>query len=168
MLTKICASINAKTALTLYKCKMLPYIDYADILYNEMDQTQTKKLQILQNRCLRIAFRLNRRTNVDNLHVRNCILNVENHRIRHLLTYMHSIVQVSNLIDHRQLTTRQHDGPVFRTILPGSTWFKKSFLYQGISRWNNLPPNLRSIIDHDQFKRSLKRILLQEESLMYP
>lgn len=168
VLAKVRPCINARTALTIYKCKILPFIDYGDILYNEIDQTLTKKLQTLQNCCLRIAFRLSRRTNVDNYHVRNNLLHTENRRILHLLTYMYNIVGTSDLVDSRQLPTRQFDGPVFRTIHPRTTWFKKTFLYQGITRWNNLPADLRNIRDSDSFKRRVKKVLLCEESIMYP
>lgn len=167
-MAKVRPCINARTALTVYKCKILPFLDYADILYNEIDLTLTKKLQTMQNRCLRIAMRLGRRTNVDNHHVQKRILHVENRRILHLLTYMHSISKSSDLVDHRNLSTRQHDGPTFRPIHPNSTWFKKTFLYQGISRWNRLPAEIRNITDHESFKRKIKRTLLNEEFLQYP
>lgn len=58
--------------------------------------------------------------------------------------------------------------PSHNSIHPNTTWFKKSFLYQGITRWNNLPNEIRNISDYETFKRKLKRILLNEEFLLYP
>lgn len=44
LLNKIRPSITARTALTIYKCKIQPYLDYADTLYNEIDKTQRNKI----------------------------------------------------------------------------------------------------------------------------
>lgn len=167
LFNKVRSCITQKTAPIIYKSKILPYIDYGDVLYNEVDQTQTKKLQTLQNRAIRIAHRLSNRTNVDEKHITHKLLHVENRRIVHLLTYMHSIRDTSNLIDTRSLSTRQHDGRVFQLVFPKSTWFKKSFLYQGIKKWNQLPNDFRCIDDPNSFKSRVKRKLLEEETTLY-
>lgn len=168
LLNKVRSSITSKTALLILKCKILPYLDYADILYNEVDKTQIKKLQTLQNRCIRIAFKLKRTTNVDNKHVALKMLHVENRRTLHLLTYMHSISSDSDLLDRRSLPTRSHNGPTFTPIRPNTVWFKKSFLYQGVTLWNKLPCSYRNTTDTDRFKSMLKRKLLDEEKILYP
>lgn len=136
-------------------------------LYNEVDQTQTKKIQTLQNWSLRIAHKLSNRMNVDKLHTTHKLLHAENKRILHLLIYMHSISESSDLIDTRPLATRQHATKIFKSIFPNTTWFKKTFLYQGIKRWNSLPHELRSITDPDTFKSRIKRRLLDEAIALY-
>lgn len=96
------------------------------------------------------------------------MLQVDNRGILHLLTHMDFLRHVASLLDSRRLPTRLHDGPTFMHIRPNSVWFKKSFLYQGIMRWNNLPSSLRSIEDAGRFKRKLNNILPEEEILLYP
>lgn len=142
-------------------------MDYGDFPYNETDKTQTKKLQTLQNRSIRIAHNLTNRTNVDALHGKHKLPHAEIRRILHLQQYMHSIASSSELVDTRSLNTQLHDVPVFIQPMPKSSWFKKTFLYQGIQRWNQLPAELRSILDPISFKNAIKRKLLEEETLMY-
>lgn len=57
VLNKIRSCISSRTAVILYKSKVLPCLDYADILYNDIERTQTWKLQVHQNRSLQIAFK---------------------------------------------------------------------------------------------------------------
>lgn len=87
ILSKIRSCHIQRTALTIFKCKILPYINFADILYNGIDRVQTKQLQFFQNKCLWIAHKLTIRTNVDYLHINNKLLHIDNRRILHLLTY---------------------------------------------------------------------------------
>lgn len=123
LLNKIRGYINQRTAIMIYKCKILPYLDYGDLIYNEMNKTQTKKLQSLQNRSIRISHKLTNRPNVDSIHINHKLLHLDNRRILHLLTYMHYLQSNSNLFDSRPISTRQHDGPSFEQPMPKSSWF---------------------------------------------
>lgn len=150
VLSKIRSSITTKTALTIYKCKILPYLDYPDILYNETDKSLTKKLQVLQNRSIRIAFKLSSVTNVDSYYTKLKVLHTGNRKILHLF-YIQSISQ----------------NPIFSQIRPTTTWFKMSFLYLGITRLNDLPSSFRNLNDSPRFKSAVKRKSLREEVILY-
>ena len=54
--SKIRAYVNKPQALTIYKTKILPYFDYADLLYIGSYQRTLTKLQKHQNRALRICL----------------------------------------------------------------------------------------------------------------
>lgn len=64
-LKRIRSSISHKIALQLYKCMILPILDYADIFYHNKNVSLLAKLQIIQNRCVRIISKLPRQANTE-------------------------------------------------------------------------------------------------------
>ena len=57
LLSKIRRFINTNAALYLYKTTTLPLFDYADIVYEQNLQTVNNKLQVLQNKSLRLIYK---------------------------------------------------------------------------------------------------------------
>ena len=47
---------------------ILPFFDYADIVFDKANQIDLDKLQRLQNRCLKICLRTDTRTDTDLIH----------------------------------------------------------------------------------------------------
>lgn len=64
-LKKIRNSITHKIALQLYKCMILPIMDYADIFCHNKSSKLLKKFQIMQNRCVRLISRFPRLTSTE-------------------------------------------------------------------------------------------------------
>ena len=56
-LSKISKFLTIKTALLLYKTTILPLIDYGDFIYDQDVHYFNNKLQLLQNRALRIIYK---------------------------------------------------------------------------------------------------------------
>ena len=56
-LSKIRKFLTIKTALLLYKTTILPLIDYGDFIYDQDVHYFNNKLQVLQNRALRIIYK---------------------------------------------------------------------------------------------------------------
>ena len=56
MLSRIRQFINKDVSLLIYKTKILPYLDYGDILYDGADSKSLVRLQKLQNRALRVCL----------------------------------------------------------------------------------------------------------------
>ena len=54
LLAKLKKYLNSTSALLIYKTKILPYFDYADVIICKANQKDIDNLQILQNKCLRI------------------------------------------------------------------------------------------------------------------
>ena len=85
LLHKIKSYITEDTATKIYKSMILPYLDYGDIFYMNSTTKQVKKLQILQNKALKICY--NDRPNIpyDVLHQSAQLLKVrEGRRTRDL------------------------------------------------------------------------------------
>ena len=61
LLGKLRKYLNNEVALLLYKSMILPYFDYADVIFHRANVKETGMLQILQNKCLRICLSKDRR-----------------------------------------------------------------------------------------------------------
>ena len=55
---------------------------------------------------------------------------------------------------HMNISTRLHDGPVFKITHPNSEPIKRSVMYAGAIEWNNLDADIRNIDELFKFKRS--------------
>ena len=51
---KVRSCLNQKLSTTLYKCLVLPVINYGDAVYNVANQDKLGKLQLMQNRACRL------------------------------------------------------------------------------------------------------------------
>ena len=71
MLSKIRRYIDLYTANTTYKMMILPVIEYGDVAYDKSDAKLLDKLQVLQNRALRICINIKEHIPVILLH-REC------------------------------------------------------------------------------------------------
>ena len=58
LLSKIRPFLTEKAAVLIYKSMVLPYIDYGDTVYFSCTKDLLNKLQRMQNRALKIIFRL--------------------------------------------------------------------------------------------------------------
>ena len=68
MLPLIRSSITTKCPVCIYKSKILPFIEYGNIVLNACTETELAKLQRMQNRCLRVALRRDQLSNVTDSH----------------------------------------------------------------------------------------------------
>ena len=58
LLGKVKKYLNDNVALEIYKSMLLPYFDYADVIFHGSNSGSLDKLQRLQNRCLRLCMAL--------------------------------------------------------------------------------------------------------------
>ena len=68
LLSKMKKYLRDDAAICIYKTMMLPYFDYADIIFNSAHNKDIDKLQKLQNKCLRICLGKERRFSTDRAH----------------------------------------------------------------------------------------------------
>lgn len=135
-------NINVNAALTIYKAKILSYIDYAILFYNSFNMQTKNKLQTRENSAIRILLKLPSRTNVDAHHIKLNIWHIPNRHRYFLLMFMHTQANLLNnpAIDRRPLTTRAHAGIPFLLLHQCKSLYMKSFIIVGRSLWNELPP----------------------------
>ena len=85
MLAKLKKYMNDDVALQIYRSMLLPYLDYADVIFYKSNSGDLEKLQRLQNRCLRLCCSRVRNANSDRLHKLNAIPFLKDRRKTHLL-----------------------------------------------------------------------------------
>ena len=90
-LRRIRSTINKPTALMFYKTLILPHFDYGDILYDSLKQNDSRSLQVLQNRGLRIILRKDIYELVDMMHT---ALNMDQLDIRRKKHTLHMIYKI--------------------------------------------------------------------------
>lgn len=84
---RIRPSLTARSAILVFKSKFLTYINYMLIMPTLASKKDMKKIQTLQNACIRCVFRLPKRSYVDSYLVKLNVLHIEQRR--HLTILMH-------------------------------------------------------------------------------
>ena len=59
LISKMKRYMGNSTAISINKSMLLPYFDYADIIFDKANAGSLKKLQTLQNKCLKPIFHQN-------------------------------------------------------------------------------------------------------------
>ena len=67
----------------------------------------------------------------------------------------------ANLLDTRDINTRQHDAPTFIVKHPNIESFKRSVQYAGSITWNELSAEMRRIDNPLLFKHSQKKLMFE-------
>lgn len=146
-LSRIRSSITKGTALTLYKSMILTLFDYGSLFYSNTNASLISRLQILQNKGIRIICNLPKRENTDLLHKNLNLLFLSERRQLHLLLMAHHLsfkdkfacgnkVIKSGCISTRLQDPNRRNLSIFK---PNYTLVESSFSYQIRKRWNSLP-----------------------------
>ena len=148
--------------LGLFKAMVLSYFDFGSIFYTICPTKDTDKLQILQNRALRLCLNINdpRQVPVRDLHTTAGISPIVNRQNTQMLACIHNQIKLGTIpvLSSGRIATRHHDAPVINLPRPRFNTFLKSAFYVASSKWNALPPAIRNIEDHDQFKTAIKAL----------
>lgn len=123
-------------ALAIYKTKILSCIDYNLLLYTSTRKQYQLKLQILQNKAIRIILKLPKCTNVDDQHTTLKIWHIETRYRYFLLKYAYNIA-------HSGDSTRLHDGMPFAIPPRCSAKYMKSFAFVSKMSLNCLDPDVQ-------------------------
>ena len=160
LLSKIKRYLKDDTALSIYKSMMLPYFDYADVIFDTALNKDITKLQRLQNRCLKISLGKERRFCTEAAHKLANVPFLKDRREAHILNFMYHRSSNKSLLNSREIRTRAHDAPLFEIIIPRCEAFKRSVGYAGGTKWNELPPGLRNTNTFQEFKTIQKKKML--------
>ena len=159
MLSLVRKFLNSACATILYKSTVLPFFEYGNIFQCYLTQGQRNKLQVLQNRGLRVCLGRNRRSNVFDLHIDAEILPVTYRADFAVLKLMYEYSQNLENHDMNVVHTRYRDGPVLKSFLGKTNRFQNSMISYGVNTWNGLPGHLRILPTIDVFKANLKKHL---------
>ena len=160
LLSKIMSFLNKDVALSIFKLMILPYFDYCDVIYHSAGSGDTEKLQRLQNKCLKTCLSLSPLCSTKTVHNLAKCASLSSRREAHVCNFMYRRLAREELVDNRNIPTRQHDAPLYVVDFPHKETFKRSVKYSGSTVWNNLSPSVRSINNYEAFKAHQKRVML--------
>ena len=89
LMSKMKRYMGNSTAISIYKSMLLPYFDYADIIFDKANAGSLKKLQTLQNKCLRVCLGRERRFSTDAAHKLANVPFLKDRRSAHVLNFMY-------------------------------------------------------------------------------
>lgn len=165
LLAKMRHSITQWAAITIYKAMILPLFDVGDIFMVGASGALTDRLRVLQNRALRIVYKLPRRTNTDEYLHRANLLTLKKRRALHLIQYARWLATYGENLDNRTAATRSRGKGRKKlfTITPRCERVRQSFLYRAERLWNMLPTEYHVETDNDKFKLLLRTALVKGE-----
>ena len=161
LLSKMKRYLRDDTAISIYKSMILPYLDYADVIFDKAMSKDINKIQRLQNKCLRICLGEERRFSTDRAHKLTGTPFLVDRRKAHIRNFMYLRKRRVDLLNVREIRTRAHDAPLFNLKIPRCEAFKRSIGYAGALEWNNLPPQIRNTDSYKAFKYGQKNEMLR-------
>ena len=89
MLGRVRQYISQNLSLYLYKSLILPEFDYGDQIYDAMATITANQLQVLQNSCLRVCTKVDKRTSIADLHAISGVPTLDIRRRVHTCNFLH-------------------------------------------------------------------------------
>ena len=151
--------LSRKLAIRIFTATIVPYFDYADILFATTHDNLLKPLQYAQNRCLKIGLKYPHLTPTDIVHKdAKCNYLVDRRNI-HIENFMYHRSRDVDYMDARNLRTRAFDGPMVKVLHSNSATYSRSVEFYGAVLWNDLSPMRRSEESYEKFKKKSIGIL---------
>ena len=159
LFSKIRRYLNEKCALIIYKSMVIPYFDYADVIYMYSNNPDLKKLDRAHLRGLRISLKIQGKMNDTDIYKLGNISSLENRRTVHSRNFMYKNKNKC-VTNNEGIITRAKEGPLFNIVRPNCEAYKNSIYYSGAADWNNLEPTIRNLENIFLFKRHQKSWIL--------
>ena len=158
---KIRSFINNKAAILIYKCTILPVLEYADFIQDQGIIYINKAIQKLQNLGLLIAHNqhilpYDQRDSSETLHRNSKMSRLVHRRKLHLLQFAFRLKDNTTLLDRRDIPTRRHAGIVFTIVKSNHYKFPKNPYHRCMIEWNNLTVDVSLLVEKEAFTRAIK------------
>ena len=98
LLGKMRKYLNEEVAVLIYKSMLLPFFDYADVIFHKANTKEVGKLQILQNKCLRICLGKDRRFSTNGAHKLAKVPFLKDRRTAHVNNSAFKLKQKSTML----------------------------------------------------------------------
>ena len=172
MLGKMRRSVTKGTAILVYKQTILPVLEYCGYLYNGLIDSQYKRLQYTQNRCLRTCLLVKMKYHVTDLHKDTGVDYLTIRYDMQLLLLIHKYMYANThnpeelglrfqQIRPNARVTRQTGTGLLDYPLSIKTGYRRSPLYRGIDLWNRLNSSCRLSSSKDNFRSKAKSKVLE-------
>lgn len=167
-LNRIGNYISAYTRCIIYKTIIAPHFEYCATMLMDMGETQLSKLQIAQNRAMRVILQCDRRTKVEHMLQALQFMSVKQRLYYNVCIFIFKTL--NNLLPEqlkdklqivgnvRERQTRQAEDIVIQ--FRRTTSAQKSMFYEGVKMYNALPAEIRRCETIELFKRMLKEYII--------
>ena len=160
---------NQKLRKNLCSALLQCHLDYCSTSwFTGLSKESQRKLQITQNKMVRFILNLSSRDHVGQINLDTVkLLDTQNRarqlRLNHMFNIFHSLGpsylnQFFTKISHVHNHTTRSSASNFHVPRVGS-YTKKSFFYRATLDWNDLPSQIKSILDKNTFKYAIKKHL---------
>ena len=154
--------LNTKAAMTVYKNMILPMIEYSDIFLVAASKDNRDKMQILQNKALRVIHKVDKYYHTDLIHKESNLLKLKHRREMHLLQFM-----FTKKDDPHLRKARRKSGVVTRASVKlnlivrksRTEKYKKCVSYRGTKTWNKLPVTTQTSENKFVFKSKIHKLV---------
>ena len=152
--------LNKQGALLVYKNMILPLLEYGDIFLSSLSVATRKKLQVMQNKALRIALNSRNQESTADLHKLAKLSKLKDRRKMHVLQFMFKKKNEIKLLARKPVgrTTRSSGKILFKLRKPVTEKYKRCISYSGHKSWNQLPSGIQTIENLLCFKYRIKTI----------
>ena len=163
--------LSADSKITLCQSLVLSQFSYCDIIYASKDAYLEKKVQNIQNMCLRFIFNIKKRNHTDYIPLLKKLswLNMKEKTIKNGLVLMYKILNglapnyLSDFItltsDIHNINTRRRNNSIYISKTITSKIHRKSFYFLIANIYNSLPLNIKQSTSLSSFKKAIQKFI---------
>ena len=164
--------LSKESKITLCQALVLSQFNYCDIIYSSMDSYLEKKIQNIQNLCLRFIFNIKKRnnTNYKSLLKQLGWLDMKTKTIKNGLVMMYKIINglapyyltdfINLTSDIHNINTRRRNNSIWIRKNITSKIHRNSFFFSIARIFNSIPENIKSCKSPTSFKKLINKFIL--------
>ena len=176
LMSRLMYKLDRKTLQTMYFSFVRPKLEYANIVWSNLNQTQALQVELIQKRAGRIVSGAIRGTSSDTIYNELGWDSLGSRREQQQILFMHKVVNglvpnyLSDLLpetvgDRTLYNLRNKDN--LQSIPARTTAFYKTLIPSAVRSWNLLDLDLKGIQDHKTFKNEYFKSRPKPNSLYF-
>ena len=158
LLRRVRPLLTTEAALQIYKSMILPVIEYGNILYDTACKKLTNKLQIIQNKCLKVVHKKPKLTPSSEIHRLSKIKPLRYRRLTNLLIHAYKRSWVLKYRDNRKIPTRTFATRNLKCPNSKKSQTQNSIAYRTASAWNRLESSIRDQPSLSTYKKQITNL----------
>lgn len=166
---RISKNISLMSRVTLYKTIIAPHFEYCPTIVYYLNETEKNKLQILQNRAMRIILKVNRYTHIRDMLDSLGFMSINQRLVYQNIIFIYKILsgmlpdymlnKITFVRDIHKYDTRSASNIYVPTARTSAT--QNSLFYKGLVLYNSLPSYIRSCTHFTGFRKNTCQFVKQ-------
>ena len=168
LLSRVTNFLPERICFSLYKTLIRPHFDYCDVVYDCITESNAKKLQRLQNACIKSILHVPKRTPTMEIHARSKLQTLKQRRHFHTAVEMYKVYKEIQpkaiqkmFISHDKIHNRQTRRTAAKAWYPPRARLnltKSSFRHRGQKVWETIPEEIKLKPSISSFKTAYGQI----------